>query len=76
MVVKKEFKNKQELVDFVKHQVSVELENDPNERANSKRKILYTSISDRNKYSILPLFHKYGIRYEKHLNDKYWVFVS
>lgn len=70
------FKNKNDLVKFVKHQTNVELVNDPGDILNNKRNLLYTEISGKNKYSILPLFHKYGIRYEKHIGERYWVFVK
>lgn len=71
----REFKNKQELVDFIKHQTNIELRNDDH-TFNKKRKFLYTHIDMRSKYSILPLLHKYGIKYETHINDNYWIRVN
>jgi hypothetical protein len=75
-VIKMAFKNKQELINFVKTQVNVELNNEINGILNKKRKILYTQIDMRSKYSVLPLLEKYGIRYETHLKDNYWIWIS
>lgn len=71
-------KNKQDIVDFVKEQLNVELVNDPNDRLNRKRNILYTSIPNpaRNTYRVLSLLKQKGLRVEEHLNDYYWIWVK
>lgn len=71
-------KNKQDLIDFVKHQLNIELINDPKNRLNSKQNVLYTQISDRDAYSVLPLLRKKGLRYEKHRSygEDYWIWIK
>jgi len=68
------FKSKQELISFVKHQVNVELPNDDC-ILNKKRNVLYTSIKRVDLNNVLSLLHKYGIRYEPHTGDAYFIFV-
>lgn len=70
------FKSKSELIQFVSHQVNIILPNDKDDRLNRKRKILYTQITDRQKYSVLPLLLKKGVRYEKHINNNYFIFIN
>jgi len=72
----KEIKNKQDIVDFVKHQSNIELINDPTNILNKKRNILYTQITDRNAYTVFPLLRKKGLRYEKHIKDYYWIYAK
>ena len=71
-------KNKQDIVDFVKDQLNIELVNDPNDRLNQKRNILYTYIPEpsRNTYKVLSLLKQKGLRVEEHLNDYYWIWVK
>ena len=59
------FKNKKELLAFVKKQTNVELENDKNNCLNSNRNVLHTEISRDVRYKVLSLFNKYNIRYNK-----------
>jgi hypothetical protein len=73
--IKRTFKNKQELVDFVKTQLNVELKNDPNELLNHKRNILYTEIPKDRETPIFSLLTKYGIRYEQHMKGYYWIYI-
>jgi hypothetical protein len=68
------FKNKAELVQFVKEQTNVQMAND-NNLFNKKRNILYTEIDRQNKITVLGLLNKYGIRYESHINNSYFVYV-
>lgn len=75
-VESKKFKNKQELVDFIKHQLNVELPNDPKESLNQKRNILYTEIPRDKETPIFSLLTKYGIRYEQHLKGYYWIWIK
>jgi len=70
------FKNKKELLDFVKKQTNIELENDKNNCLNKKRNVLYTEINRNIKYTVLSLFERYNIRYESHLNDSYFVYIK
>jgi len=71
----KKFKNKTELINFIEYQVSVKLVNDPNDRINKKRKVLHTEVSDQEAYRVFPLLHQWGIRYEKHLRNAYFIII-
>lgn len=68
------FKNKTDLIRFVKNQTNIELDNDKN-ILNNKRKILYTSINITNSYRILPLLKKHNIHYESHVGDNYFIYI-
>ncbi len=68
-------KNKQELIDFIAHQVNVKLENDPNNILNKKREILYTTINRTNRNAVLSLLKRKGIRYENHIHDNYFIYI-
>ena len=68
--------SKTELINFVKHQVGVELLNDPNEMFNRKRNVLYTQITRNNYYNVASLLIKKGLRLEKHVGDYYWIFLK
>ena len=54
------FKNKSDLVAFIKNQTNVELAN-TNDRFNGKRNVLYTEINRQHKNNILSLLNKYVI---------------
>ena len=69
-------KNKQELIDFIAHQVNVKLENDPNNILNKKREILYTTINRTNRNAVLSLLKRKGIRYENHIHDNYFIYIQ
>ena len=71
------FSNKKELVQFVKEQLNVNLENDKDNKLNRKRNILYTQIAG-TRYSneVLRLLNQKEIRYEHHIHDNYWVWVK
>lgn len=73
---KKTFKNKQELVDFIKKQTNITLENDVEGILNKKRNVLYTYVSRDDAYKVFPLLHKYGIRSEGHLKGYYWIWIK
>ena len=66
---------KKELIDLVKHQIDVELLNDPSDPLNKKRKILHTQINKRNYYATATLLNKLGIRFESHVGDYYFIYV-
>ncbi len=68
-------KNKQELIDFIAHQIGVRLENNPDDILNSKRKILYTTITRNNRNTVLSLLTRKGIRYENHIKDDYFIYI-
>jgi flagellar biosynthesis regulator FlbT len=68
-------KNKQELIDFIAHQLNVTLKNDPNNALNGKRKILYTAIARVERNAVLSLLNKKGIRYENHINNYYFIYI-
>ena len=68
--------SKTELINFVKHQVGVELLNDPNEMFNRKRNLLYTQITRKNYYNVASLLIKKGLRFEKHVDDYYWIYLK
>jgi len=70
------FKNKNELIDFIRKQTNISLKNNKNDINNNKRNLLYTKIDINNKYSILSLLEEYNIKYETHLNDFYWIYVK
>jgi hypothetical protein len=68
-------KSKQELIDFIAHQIGVRLENNPDDILNSKRKILYTTITRNNRNTVLSLLTRKGIRYENHVKDDYFIYI-
>ena len=66
------FKNKKELVEFVKKQTNVTLSNRKDD-FNRKRRVLYTEIKNRDKFAVMPLLKRYGARSESHIKDYYWI---
>jgi hypothetical protein len=66
---------KKELVELVKHQINVELPNDPDNILNTKRKILHTQISRKNYYAVASLLNKLGVKFESHVKDYYFIYV-
>jgi len=68
-------KNKQELIDYIAHQIGVRLENNPDDILNSKRKILHTTITRNNRNTVLSLLTRKGIRYENHVKDYYFIYI-
>ena len=71
-----QFKNKQELVDFIHHQLNIQLVNDKMDRLNKKRNILYTQLPSTGMLPLLSLLHKYNIRHESHRDNYYWIWVK
>jgi len=69
------FKNKKELISFIEHQTNITLINDTLDLLNKKRKILYTIITKSNKNSVLGILKKYGISYESHIHDYYFISI-
>lgn len=70
----KKFKNKNELIEFVKHQSGIELKNEDT-IMNKMKKVLYTEIKRNIKNSTLMLLNKYKIRYEEHSNNYYYIYL-
>lgn len=68
--------SKQELIQFIKNQVNVELSNNNSDMLNKNKKVLHTQISRDNKYPVLSLLSRYGIRCESHIKDNYFIYVS
>ena len=68
-------KNKQELIDYVAHQLNITLENNKNDILNDRRKILHTTITKANRNAVLSLLNKKGIRYENHINNYYFIYI-
>ncbi len=68
------FKNKQELIDFVKTQLNVELKGEE-PFDDEYEELFYTKLPKKQKNKILSLFHKYGIETNEHFNNKYWVYL-
>ena len=68
-------KSKQELIDYIAHQLNITLENNKNDILNDRRKILYTTITKANKNAVLNLLTRKGIRYENHIKDDYFIYI-
>jgi hypothetical protein len=68
-------KNKQELIDYVAHQLNITLENNKSDILNDRRKILYTTITKANRNAVLSLLNKKGIQYENHVKDYYFIYI-
>lgn len=68
-----DFESKQELINFVKEQLNVELKGE--EPFNGDENLFYTKFPKNQKNNILNLFRKYGIETNEHLNNKYWVYL-
>lgn len=66
------FKNKKDLVERVKKQLNITLPN-RKELFNTKRRVLYTEIRNRDRINVIPFLKKYGARTESHINEKYWI---
>ena len=66
---------KQELIDYIFRQTNIQLENNPNNILNNKRKILHTTIKRNHRNAILSLLNKKNIRYEPHTQDNYFIYI-
>ena len=71
-----DFNSKQELVDFVKGQFGVVLENDEEYILNQHPDLLYTEIPRKHRNEILLFFNKKNIQTNEHLNGKYWIYLK
>jgi hypothetical protein len=69
------FKNKSELIDYVKKQTNIELKNE-DILLNKKRNILYTEIPKNRKTFLLSFLNEKGIKYIYHVDDYYWIYVK
>jgi hypothetical protein len=70
------FKNKDELIQFVKEQTNILLPKDKDDRINNKRNILYTEIRLSDKIMVLSLLNKHGIGYEQHIGNNYFIYIK
>lgn len=70
------FKNKKEFVQFINEQINVQISNDTNDILNGKRNILHTEIDRVNKNKFLSLLNKFGIRYESHIDNYYFIYIK
>ena len=66
-------KNKKQLVQFVKDQMGITLENDSTDSLNRNRNRLYTKIPYAKECPLFSFFYILDVRLEKHLDDKYWI---
>ncbi len=71
-----DFNTKQELVEFVKEQCGVVLENDEEYTLNKHPDLLYTEIPKKHRNQIFYLFRKKNIQTNEHLNGKYWIYLK
>lgn len=68
------YTKKEKFIKSIKHQLNVELKNEDS-IFNYKKNILYTKINKINKYVLFSYFNKNNIKYEEHLNNKFWVYL-
>ena len=73
---KKTFKNKDELISYIKTNTNVTLENDPTDLCNKKRYILHTVINKIDRLNVLSFLNKRGIRVEEHLYNSYFIYLK
>lgn len=69
------FKNKQDLINFIKNQCNVELQNIDG-FCGENPDLLYTEIPKDHKNSVLSVCCKYGIQTNEHVNNKYWIYLT
>ena len=69
------FKNKKELLAYVKKQTNIELKNE-DILLNKKRNMLYTEIPKNRKTFLLSFLNEKGIKYSYHVDDYYWIYVK
>jgi hypothetical protein len=65
---------KQELVDFVKQQIKVDLDTS-DDVTYGKKNVLYVSIPEHKEIYVLDFLHKHGYRTESHTKNRYWVYL-
>jgi len=73
--MKKTFKNKKEFLDFIKKQINIDLKNE-DIVLNKNRNRLYTEIPRRIYNPVMMFLNHYGIRYEEHVNNCYWIYIK
>jgi hypothetical protein len=73
-VSERKFKTAQNLIDFVKHQLSKEIKTDDTFKAKPKLGIVYMEINF--DCPLRSLFGKYKIRTEHHIGNKYFVYLA
>lgn len=68
------FESKQKLIDFVKEQFNIVLENEEH-FLNSDPNLLYTKIPKNMQNTILSSFKKWNIQTNEHVNNAYWIYL-
>ena len=61
---------KEEFLEKIKHQFEIELEIE-----RSAKNWIYVRIEKQDQYKILPYLEKNKIRYEKHLNNGFFIII-
>jgi len=69
------FKNKSELIEYIKKQTNIELKNE-DILLNKKRTMLYTEIPKNRKTFLLSFLSEKGIKYSYHVDNYYWIQVK
>lgn len=67
--------NKQELIRYVKQQLDIDLI-ELNPIFGKTNDTIYLEIKRDDRFNLLSLLDKKGIRHEEHLNGKYWIYVE
>ena len=69
------FSNKQELIDFFKKQLNIDLKNIDGFCGNNSR-LLYAEIPRKHRNNVLSYCIKSGIETCEHVNGKYWFYLD
>lgn len=70
-----DFSTKQELIDFIKSQLNVELQNIDGYCGNEPD-LLYAEVPRAHKNAVLDLCRKHGIETNEHVKRKYWFYLK
>ena len=70
----RQFKNRQELIDFVKQQLNVELVHDDSKT--TKKNLLFTEIKTDDHRKLMSFFQKYEIRVDHFRQNFYYIHVK
>ena len=65
---------KQEVIDFVKHQINVDLDTS-GDSTFGKRNVLYVGIPAHKEAETINLLKKKGYRVESHMKNRYWIYL-
>jgi len=64
---------KQELLDFIKYQLKIELKELENFKSEKK---IYVEIKKEDQFNVLSLLNEKNIEHNEHLNNKYWIYIE